>query len=54
MEKLERIMSCDIFLHKLQNNQVRLQGLATMNRDRRQEADLSTFALFNLINILFI
>lgn len=50
MEKMEGLC-LDIFL---QNSQVRLQGLATMNRNRRQEADLSTFALFDLINILFI
>lgn len=52
--KAREDLSCDIFLYKLQSNQVRLVGLAIMNRNEKQEADLSIFALFNLINVLFI
>lgn len=54
MEKLEICLMIFFFLQKLQHTQVRLMVLAVMNRNRRQEVDLSIFALFNLINILFI
>lgn len=49
--KLERICLVDFSA----DYKITKWGLrAPMNRNRRQEADLSTFALFNRINILFI
>lgn len=51
VEKLERICLVDFSV----DYKMTKWGLwAPMNRNRRQEADLSIFALFNRINILFI